>query len=71
MMTTRAIDCTNESVALSQPKSSNIGLKNMPMATALCRKMKDQDAATMYQPKKTLGFFTMNSMIAQLNTSGK
>lgn len=48
--TIKAIDCTEERVALSQPKSSNIGLKNMLTATELIRKIITHEAATMYQP---------------------
>lgn len=49
-MTTRATVCTEESVALSHPNSSNIGLKNMLTATELKRNIIIQEAATMYHP---------------------
>lgn len=53
--TIRETDCTDERVALSQPKSSSIGLKNTLTATELMRKIRIQEAATIYQPGNSFG----------------
>ena len=53
--TIRATDCTDDRVALSQPKSSSIGLKNTLTATELMRKIRIHEAATIYQPGNRLG----------------
>ena len=52
--TSMAKVCADDRVALSKWNSSRIGLKKILIATALTRKVKTQEAATIYQPKNNL-----------------